>query len=315
MPRLRTRSEMEAFVRSAELGSFSAASRELGLTPSALSKFVKRLESRLGVRLLNRTTRSLSVTPEGARLLHRCRRILDEMETAEGEVATGGEQPVGRLTMAVGVGFGVHQLLPLLPAFLARYPRIHVDLRIEDREADLAREGIDMAVRMVAPRDSRLGIRKLCDVERVLCASPRYLRRFGSPRVPEDLESHNCIALLDVASSTRWPFERGEKMISVGGDVTVNNADALLRLALMGKGIIRMNEMVVGEAIGHGRLVPILVRSHDAQRTPLYVAYLAGRERVPRISAMIQYLAESFRRPQWRHKPATTRKLWQGIPV
>src|SRR5260221_14720606 len=115
--RLRTRSEMEAFVRSAELGSFSAASRELELTPSALSKFVKRLEGRLGVQLLNRTTRSVSVTPEGASLLYRCRRILGEMETAENELMAGGDPPVGGLTMTTGGGFGMHQILPILPQF------------------------------------------------------------------------------------------------------------------------------------------------------------------------------------------------------
>ncbi len=166
------------------------------------------------------------------------------------------------------------------------------------------KEGIDIAVRLAAPRDSRLGMRKLCDVERVLCASRRYLRQFGTLRVPEDLEGHNCITRHGSASSTHWSFERGEKVIPVRGNVTVDNADAMLRLALMGKGIIRMNEMVVGKAISEGRLVPILVHSHDARRAPLYVAYPAGREKVPRTAAMIQYLAESFLRPPWRRKGA-----------
>ncbi len=307
MPKLRTRTEMEAFVRTAELGSFSAASRELALSPSALSKFVKRLEMRLGIRLLNRTTRSVSVTQEGARLLPRCRRILEEMETAENEVMAGGAQPVGRLTMTVGVGFGMYQFLPILPDFLSRYPQVTVDLRIEDREVDLVKEGIDVAVRLVAPHDSRLGMRKLCDVERVLCASRRYLRQFGTPRMPEDLENHNCIASHGLTSAAPWSFEHGKKMISVGGNITVNSADAMLRLALMGKGIIRMNEMVVGKAIGEGRLVSLLVHSHDPQRTPLYAAYPAGREKVPRIAAMIQYLAESFRQPPWGHEQIVTR--------
>ena len=302
MSRIHSRSEMEAFVRSAELGGFSAAARELGLTPSALSKFVKRLETRLGVRLLHRTTRSLSLTPEGARLLHRCRSILDDLDAAENEVTGGGNEPIGRLPMSLGVGFGMYQFLPILPGFLERYPKVQVDLRIEDREADLVKEGIDIAVGLIAVRDPGLDMRKLCDVGRVLCASPRYLQRHGAPRVPDDLENHNCITSVALPSGARWSFAGGRKMIAVRGNVSVNNAEAMVRLALMGKGIIRMNEMVVGESIREGRLVPILHGTHDAGKTPLCAAFPAGRDKVPRVAAMLQYLEEAFRHPPWRHR-------------
>jgi len=299
---LRSRAEMEAFVRAADLGSFSEASRKLGMTPSALSKFVKRLETRLGIRLLTRTTRKVSLTPDGARFLHRCRRVLEEMDAAEQELLGPGQQPSGQLIMTVGVGFGIHQFLPLLPRFFVRHPLVTVDLRLEDREADLIKEGIDIAVRLVAPHDDRLETFKLCDVKRVLCASRRYLQKFGTPRVPNDLQKHNCI--IRNASGARWSFERGQTMVLVRGNVAVDSADAMLRLALMGHGIIRANEMVVGRAMNEKRLVPVLIRSFDPDEKPLHVAYPAGRSKDARIGAMVQFLAESFRPPPWRHRRA-----------
>jgi DNA-binding transcriptional LysR family regulator len=303
MSRINSRAEMEAFVRSAELGGFSAAARELGLTPSALSRFVKRLEQRLGVQLLHRTTRNLVVTPEGGQLLRRMRAIIDDMEAAESEIA-GSDTPRGRLQMTAGVGFGMRQFLPLLPRFRERYPQVQVDLRIEDRVADLVREGIDLSVSLLMREDPSLAVRKLCDVDRVICASPAYLARRGVPRTPEDLQLHSCITLQGVPASTAWPFTGGQR-IQVRGDVTVNNAQALLELALAGSGIIRMNEMVVGDALRQGTLIPILRSHYDGERSALCASYPEGRDRVPRVAAMLDFLEEHFAHPPWRAgKPA-----------
>src|SRR5258708_1280571 len=156
MERIGARSELEAFVRSVELGGFSAAARELGLTPSALSKLVSRLESALGVRLLNRTTRKLAPTAEGGLFLVRCRRILAEMEDAENEIGRARERPRGKLRLHVGVGFGTHQLVPALPRFLERYPEVRVELVVEDRIPDLVKEGLDISVWPGLPRDTTL---------------------------------------------------------------------------------------------------------------------------------------------------------------
>jgi DNA-binding transcriptional LysR family regulator len=299
MSRINSRAEMEAFVRSAELGGFSAAARELGQTPSALSKFVKRLELRLGVRLLHRSTRHLSPTPEGAQLLRRLRGILDEMEAAEGEIA-GSDEPRGRLQMMCGVGFGMRQLLPLLPVFRARYPKVQVDLRIEDRVVDLVKEGLDLAVSILPLHDAGLAVRKLCDVRRVICAAPAYLARHGTPRAPEDLRAHNCITMQGIAPAADWPFNGGRDRIHVRGDITVNNIEAVLRLAIDGEGIVRLNEMVCGEALREGLLVPVLRTAYDGERTALTAAFPEGRDKVPRVRAMLDFLEEKFRRPPWR---------------
>lgn len=301
MSRLNSRAEMEAFVRSAELGGFSAAARELGQTPSALSKFVKRLEQRLGVRLLHRTTRSLSLTPEGAQLLPRLRGILDDMEAAEGEIA-GSDEPRGRLQMISGVGFGMRQLLPLLPEFRERHPQVQVDLRIEDRVADLVKEGLDLTVSILPLHDAGLALRKLCDVRRVICAAPAYLAKHGAPRVPEDLRRHNCITMQGIAPAAEWPFNGGRDVIHVRGDVTVNNIEAVLRLAIAGEGIVRLNEMVAGDALRDGLLVPVLRGAYDGERTALTAAFPEGRDKVPRVRAMLDFLEEKFRRPPWRAK-------------
>ena len=304
MSRINSRAEMEAFVRSAELGSFSAAARELGQTPSAISKFVKRLEQRLGVRLLQRTTRNLSLTPEGAQLLRRLRGILDEMETAESEIA-GSDEPRGRLQMIVGVGFGMRQFLPVLPGFRARCPQVQVDLRIEDRVADLVREGLDLAVSILPLHDPSLAVRKLCDVRRVICASPAYLASHGMPRTPIELQSHNCITIQGVASASAWPFNGEERRIQVRGSITVNNVAALLHLAIAGEGIVRLNEMVAGEALRNGLLVPVLRSAYDGERAALTAAFPEGRDKVPRVRAMLDFLQEKFRRPPWRNLPSS----------
>src|SRR6185369_10285517 len=207
MARIGDRREMESFVRSVELGGFSAAARELKVTPSALSKLVSRLEGSLKVRLLSRTTRKLTLTPEGELFLARCRRILAEMEDAENEVARTRERPRGRLRMHVGVGFGTHQLVPAMPRFVERFPEVEVELLVEDRRVDLMKDGADLAVRPSTVADPALVGRKICEFERLVCASPKYLARHGAPQSPEDLARHQCILLYTGGTPpARWSF-------------------------------------------------------------------------------------------------------------
>ncbi|HUP30517.1 MAG TPA: LysR family transcriptional regulator, partial [Usitatibacter sp.] len=213
--------DMAAFVKAVELGGFSIAAREMGLTPSAISKLVTRLEDRLGVRLLNRTTRRLALTPEGEAYFHRTQRILSEIDEAENEVARFRAQPKGLLRINVGTAFGMHQLTPALPDFLARYPEVKVDLTVTDRVVDLIEEGADLGIRLGTLPDSSLVARKICDLERVVCASPAYLRRHGTPKKPEDLLKHNCMSISHSPALRRWPFETrdGVRHIEVGGNV------------------------------------------------------------------------------------------------
>jgi DNA-binding transcriptional LysR family regulator len=300
--------EMEAFVRAIELGGFSKAAREFGLTPSAVSKLVTRLERRLGMPLVSRTTRKLTLTSEGALYLERCRRILLDIEDAENEVARARVQPRGSLRLHVGVAFGTHQLVPVLPRFIERYPEIHVELIVDDRTVDLAKEGADIGIRTGPLRDPSLVARKLCEFERVICASPAYIGRRGMPETPADLARHDCINIAGIASLSKWPFRTstGVEHIDVRGSVIANNAECVLQLALLGHGIIRMNEMAVSEYVRDGRLLRLLTDTHHAEAVPLNAVFPPGRQRVPRVAVMLDFLMRTFGHSPWRTPRAKT---------
>lgn len=296
--------DMTAFVRAVELGGFSVAARDLGLTPSAISKLVTRLEDRLGVRLLNRTTRRLALTPEGEAYFHRSQRILADIHEAEDEVARFRAQPRGLLRVNVGTAFGMHQLAPALPEFLSRYPEMQVELTITDRLVDLIEEGADMGIRLGTLADSTLIARRICDVERVVCAAPEYLKRHGVPRKPAELLAHNCLSMTYAPGLRRWPFEArdGVKHVEVSGNASASSADALLQLALRGLGVIRLSDVIVGAAIREGRLVPMLENVHHREALPLHAVYPQGRHRSPRVAAMVEFLVERFSSAPWRGK-------------
>jgi len=297
--------ELTALVRAIEGGGFSHAARALGVTPSAISKTITRLEARLGVRLLNRTTRRLLPTPEGEALYVRGRRILGEIEDAEQEVTRFRSTPRGPLRMHTLVAFGLHQLPPVVDEFLQRYPEMKLELSISDRLADLMEEGADMAVRTGIPRDSSLIARPICDTHRVICAAPSYLQRHGVPRTPDDLLQHNCIFISTHPSLRRWPFNDasatgGVRTIEVTGSVVADNAETVLQLALMGVGIVRLGELVLSEPIRAGKLVPILTDVHHVEPLPLYAVYPHARVRSPKVTAMVEFLIEKFAHAPWR---------------
>jgi DNA-binding transcriptional LysR family regulator len=292
---------MEAFVRAVELGGFSAAARDLKLSPSALSKLVDRLERSLQVRLLTRTTRKLSPTPEGELFLARCRRILAEIEDAENEVGSSRDRPRGRLNMHVGVGFAIHQVVEVLPEFLRRHPEVQVNLRIEDGRLDLVKEGLDLSVRP-GPPDETLVARTLFAFDRILCAAPAYIARHGAPRKPEDLSQHRCLCISGSFSSERWSFDapRGRVAVKIEPLARVNNADAIYRLGLAGLGIIRVNEFIGAQALRDGRLVPLLPDYPCVDGSQMLALYPHERHRLPRVAAMLDFLGESFAARPWR---------------
>lgn len=298
--------EMAAFVRVIELGGFSAASRDLGLTPSALSKLVSRLEARLGVRLINRSTRALNLTAEGEIYFARSQRILADMREAEAEVVWTRDRPRGLLRMNVGVAFGLHQLARVIPLFLERYPEVQLELTVTDRMVDFFKESTDLALRAGQLSDSNLVARKICDLQRVICAAPIYLARHGIPRTPEDLKQHNCIVINTSAKLAQWPFKmgKGQYMISVSGSVTADNAEAVLQLGLAGAGIIRLGDNIIGDELKRGSLVPILTDSHMVEPLPLHAIYPRGRHRSPKVGAMLDFLVEQFANTPWRQAPA-----------
>jgi DNA-binding transcriptional LysR family regulator len=302
MGRLGDRGEIEAFVRAVERGGFSAAARDLKLTPSALSKIVTRLEALLGARLLNRTTRKLTTTAEGALFLTRCRRILAEFADAEIEVGRSREKPRGKLLVHAGVGFSTHRLEPAMGAFVARYPEVQVELLVEDRELDVVRNGIDISVRPGPPLDQSLVARKLGDFERVVCASPKYLARHGVPRSPGDLAAHSCIFIASLPGRSQWPFTTpsGKQVIDVKPHLSANSAHSVRQFALMGLGIVRLNDFIVDEDLTAGRLVPLLEEYRYPERVPMHALYPHDRHRLPRVAAMLEFLCEIFHPAQWR---------------
>ena len=294
--------EMTAFVRSVDRGGFSAAARELGLTPSALSKLVTRLEDRLGTRLLQRTTRRLSLTPEGEVFYRRSRRILADMDEAEAEMLQAGTRPSGLLRLHCGSAFGMHQLVPAIPLILEQHPAIELDITISDEPLPAVMEGIDLAIRIGPLEESSLVARRICNLERVICAAPSYLARHGTPRTPDDLQQHNCLWITRLPVLRRWPFatDEGIRVVHIDGNVVANNAETVLQLAIAGVGITRLTDVIVGDAIQRGELVPILRDWQHVEPVPLYATYPSGRNLSPKIRAMVDFLVTQFGNAPWR---------------
>jgi DNA-binding transcriptional LysR family regulator len=294
--------EMNAFVAAVEHGGFSAAARELELTPSALSKLVTRLEDRLGSRLLHRTTRRLQLTPEGEAFYNRARRILAAIDEAEAEVTEASATPRGTLRLHSGSAFGMHQLAPAMPRFLARYPDVKLDITISDTPPSAMEEGIDLAIRIGPLDESSLVARRICNLQRVICAAPAYLARCGTPKTPDDLQDHNCLWITSLPALRRWPFDTDEgiRIVNVGGNVVANTAETVLQLAVAGVGITRLTDVIVGDAIARGELLPILNDWHHIESVPLYATYPSGRHLSPKVRAMVDFLIEEFGHAPWR---------------
>jgi len=290
--------EMSAFVETVERASFSAAAKALKLTPSALSKLVARLEARLGVSLMTRTTRKLSLTPEGEAYFERARRIVEDIRSAEAEVAGFRERPRGLLRINCGNAFGIHQLVPALPEFSQRFPDLKLELSLADTQVDLIETGADLAVRIGQVGDERLIARKVCDLRRMICAAPAYLARRGVPRKPEDLARHDCITMAGMPNLSRWPFRSG--IVNVSGPVSADSANAVLELGLRGMGIIRFADFAFAQYIREGRLVPVLVDCHKVDTVPISVVYPQSRHRVPKTAAFVDFMLRRFAHAPWR---------------
>jgi DNA-binding transcriptional LysR family regulator len=293
---------MLAFVRAVECGGFTAAARDLDVTPSAVSKLVTRLERRLGVRLLQRSTRHVALTAEGELYFERAQRIVGEIEDAEADVMRYVGGPRGRVRISLGTAFATYALVPALPEFAARYPEITLDLVVTEYPVDLVEAGIDVAIRVGPLGDVNLVARRIGDLERVICAAPAYLAAHGVPKKPEDLAAHNCLTLTGIPGQAEWPFRGpgGVRPVAVRGSITANNAETMYELALLGLGVIRLSDIIVGPAIRSGRLVPILVDAHQPEPLPLHAVCSPTRRRPPRVEAVIQFLVEKFAAVPWR---------------
>jgi DNA-binding transcriptional LysR family regulator len=289
--------EMDVFVRVIDLGGFTPAARDLGLTPSAVSKLVSRLEARLNARLLNRSTRALQLTPEGRAFYDRAVGILADMEEAEREAAAGA-CPLGHLSVNSNVPFGMRYVLPLIPDFLAKYPEVTVDLVLSDTVVDLMQARADVAIRVGPLEPSTLVARKLGGSRMVVVAAPDYLARRGTPASPADLRRHAGIGWTFPRLIGGWPFKVGEAVetISPPPIARASDGDVARSLALGGAGLARLARFHVGPDIAEGRLVPVLEPFNPGDREDIHAIYQGARGPLPaRVRAFIDFLAERIR--------------------
>lgn len=286
---------MAAFARVVEMGSFTAAARDLGLSTPVISKRISELEHKLGTRLLYRTTRKLSLTEAGSAFYRHCARLVEEAKLAEETVARLSETPRGLLRITAPVTFGTSQVAPAIPAFLALYPEINIEMVLNDRVVDLAEEGFDLAIRLTDTPQPNLAARRLISTNRIICASPDYWSRHGKPRTPEDLTRHNCILYASVPMLNEWIFHgpAGEERIQVHGNFWVNGPDALREVAVGGLGVIRLPSLTLNREIAEGRLETAL-DDYASPDTDIYAMYLPNRYLSKKIRVFIDFLADWY---------------------
>jgi DNA-binding transcriptional LysR family regulator len=294
-------SEMAAFVRVVDAQGFSAAAPALGLTPSAVSKLITRLESRLGVRLLQRTTRALSLTADGEAFYAAARRIVGEIAALEAEISDQRGTPHGLLRVTTSLAFSTHQLAPMIGEFLARYPAIHLELMPTDRVVDMVEESVDVAIRIGRLPDSSFMARKIGDDVRLVCAAPEYLASYPALQRPDDLGRHNCIVSRDRAYLNRWQFRIDGQVreIEVNGRVAVSEGEAQMRLALQGLGIVRLTRLTVAAAIKRGDLVPLLQDYSAEEPVPIHAVYPHRKHLASKVTAFVEFILEKFTPPPW----------------
>lgn len=289
---------MEVFAVVADAGSLSAAGRTLGLTPSAISRTIDRIEARLGVRLMLRTTRLLTLTAEGLSYLGAARRILADLDDAEQTVADQGA-PRGRLRVSAALAHGRLVVVPLLNSFVARYPHILVDINLTDAVVDVPAGQADVAIRFGLLADSALTARKLGETGRIVVASPDYLARRGEPMSPEDLHDHDCLNFNFRRAEPVWPFRREgvDFALTVRGPVEANNGETLTQLARDGMGITRVGAFSAQDDIREGRLVPLLEAFNPGDREAIHAVFVGGANMPARVRVFVDYLAERLHEP------------------
>ena len=289
-------SEMEVFVRVVQSESFSAAARALNLSPSAVSKQVGRLEDRLGARLLNRTTRQLSLTEVGAAFYARAERIIADVTEAEQAVSHLEGSARGTLKINAPTAFGRLHIAPLLHDFLETYPEVRIDMALSDRFVDVVEEGLDLAIRIGELSDSSLIARKLSPNRRLAVASPAYIKKHGAPKTPTELANHNCLVYTYRAQRHDWPFEgpEGLETIRVAGNLETNSPEILKVNIVNGVGIGLLPLWLIGDDLRAGRLQQIMPGYH-APDSAIYALYPHSRHLSPKVRSFVDYLAGNLK--------------------
>lgn len=292
--------EMRAFAAVVDAGSFVRAADALQVSKTAVSRLVAELEARLGVRLLHRTTRRLSLTAEGEVFHARCKELLAGVGEAEAEVTAGAGEAVGPLRLNVPVSFGLLHLAPLWPAFLQQHPKVTLDVTLADRIVDLVDEGYDLAVRIARLPASTLVSRRISATRLVLCASPEYLRRHGTPTQPGDIARHTVFSYTLLASGDTWNFDGPEGPVNVKVVPTMrsNSGDTCVAAALAHQGIVLQPSFMVGQHLRAGALVEVLP-AYRSVELGIYAVYPSRRHVLPKVRAMVDFLLDAFRIPAW----------------
>lgn len=292
---------MEVFVRVVEYGNFSAAARALHLTPSAISKLISRLEDRLGVSLVVRSTRGLQLTREGEVFYDRAQKIVADIEQSERMVTHASDEASGILSVNANIPFAQHYLQPIIPDFLEAYPAIILNLVQSDLPVDLIYERADVAIRTGDLEDSSLKARKLLDSPRHVVAAPQYLEKFGAPSRPGDLKNHNCLNFNMKRSLDIWPFheKKGSSMERVdqpvSGNIRVDNGETMRRLAIGGLGFARFSEFHILPDIRAGRLVPVLEEFNPGDREPVHALFVNQAHLASRIRVFLDFVIKAIK--------------------
>src|SRR5689334_12609108 len=290
-------SDLNLFALVARHRNLAAAARELGVTPPAVSKRLAQLEKRLGVRLMNRTTRRLSLTPEGELYLANGSRILDELQELEQLVTRSRAEPAGLLRVNASFGFGRARIAPAISDFVARFPMMKIQLHLTDRPMSLQEEGFDLGIRFGEVPDARVNARLLMKNRRIVCASPEYVKRHGTPLLPHDLTRHACIVLRENESAYgTWHFSRGKRVetVKVDGPLASNDGSAVLHWALEGRGVVVRSEWEIWEYLERGALVPLLV-DWALPAADIHAIYLERNQRSVKLRTFVDFLGEYLR--------------------
>lgn len=292
--------EMQVFCTVVDKGSFVGAAEPLEMSKAAISRYVSGLEERLGVRLLHRTTRKLSLTEEGRQFYHQARDVLTLMDQAEEAVSSSAPEPSGVLRINAPVSFGVLHLAPVWADFMKVYPNVELDISLNDRLVDLVEEGFDAAVRIARMESSSLVGRRLAGTRMCLCASPEYLANHPEIRSLSDLTEHGVIAYTNFASGNEWQFEgpHGSETVRTRSSVRCNNGDTCRSIALAAGGIALQPSFMVAEDLRRGDLVEILP-AYQSVELGIYVVYPTRKHLATKVRVLINFLAERFAHPQW----------------
>ena len=300
---------MQLFVRVVDAGSFTAGAEQMGISRALASKLIQTLEDALGVRLLNRTTRRISLTDPGKNYYDRVSQLLDALAEAEAEAAELQVEPRGRMRVSVPISFAVRHLAPALADFQSRFPRVELELGLNDRLVDLVDEGFDMAIRISRLADSSLIARRIATASLVTVASPEYLKRTTAPLHPDDLATHQILIYTLTAKPEEWTFMRGAETVTakLKGNLFVNNGDYVAAAAVAGCGVGLLPAFIVFDALQSGALVEVL-GDWQVPQLGIYAVYPQTRALPAKTRVLIDFLVERFGpQPYWEHACATAR--------